>query len=72
MDRVARPAAGMGPAHDPIAVPDLHLRMVSEVATAPGFGGIERKPDRDGEENNQRADERHEAAHGEAFRILLL
>jgi hypothetical protein len=46
--------------------------MVSEGAAPSGFGGIERKPDRDGEENNQRADERHETAHGEAFRILLL
>jgi hypothetical protein len=74
MDRMARPMAGVSPAYDPIAVPDLDLRMVSDVAAAAGFGGVkcQHNRDGDGEQGNQTADAGHETARGETFRILLL
>lgn len=74
MDRMARPMAGVSPAHHPIAVPDLDLRMVSDMAAAAGFGGVKCNHDRygDGEKSNQTADAGHETARGETFRILLL
>jgi hypothetical protein len=74
MDRMARPMAGVSPAYDSIAVPNLDLRMVSGGAAPAGLRGMKRKPDRagDGENSNPTANVMHETAHGEAFRIPLL
>jgi hypothetical protein len=74
MSGVARPTAGVIPGHDSIAVPDFHMRMVTEAAATSGFGGIKHKHHRtgDGENSNPTANVMHETAHGEAFPIPLL